>query len=157
MAERVTSLFGGHRQPADRPPASWPRVQPAACLQSFGYATVTSSAPSSSTEPARRDTDDSLTSYLRSCRHSYRLRYRRSRPFNQRILGLPSVDAPLQARENVGVVLRVGRMLSSVRPLMRQDDSRRPVWEFADRIQITRSVLEAQWKALVVPAPSRRL
>jgi len=28
-------------------------------------------------------------------------------------------------------------------------------WEFADRVQITRSVLEAQWKALVVPAPSR--
>jgi hypothetical protein len=50
-----------------------------------------------------------------------------------------------------------GRMLSSVRPMMRQDDSRRPVWEFADRLQITRSVLEAQWKALVVPAPSRRL
>ena len=40
---------------------------------------------------------------------------------------------------------------------MRQEDSRRPVWEFADRVQITRSVLEAQWKALVVPAPSRRL
>jgi len=34
---------------------------------------------------------------------------------------------------------------------MRQEDSRRPVWEFADRVQITRSVLEAQWKALVVP------
>src|SRR5262249_28794771 len=39
----------------------------------------------------------------------------------------------------------------------RQEDSRRPVWEFADWVQITRSVLEAQWKALVVPAPSRRL
>src|SRR6516162_9153173 len=87
MAERVTSLFGGHRQPADRPPASWPTVQPAACLQSFGYATVTSSAPSSSTGPARRDTDDSLTSYLRRCRHSYRLRNRRSRPFNPDFLG----------------------------------------------------------------------
>jgi hypothetical protein len=37
---------------------------------------------------------------------------------------------------------------------MRQDDSRRPVWEFADRVQITLSVLEALWKALVVPAPS---
>src|SRR5215468_9446459 len=82
MAETVTSLFGGHRQPADRPPASWPTVQPAACLQSFGYATLTSSAPSCSTGPARRDTDDSLTSYLRRCRHSYRLRHRRSRPFN---------------------------------------------------------------------------
>src|SRR5262252_696946 len=82
MAETVTSLFGGHRQPADRPSASWPTVQPAACLQSFGYATLTSSAPSSSTEPARRDTDDSLTSYLTRCRHSSRLRYRRSRPFN---------------------------------------------------------------------------
>src|SRR5262249_55445308 len=50
-----------------------------------------------------------------------------------------------------------GRMLSSVRPLMRQEVSRRPVWEFANRVHITRSVLEAQWKALVVPAPSRRL
>ena len=72
-------------------------------------------------------------------------------------VGNPSVDAPFQARENVGVVAARGRMLSSVRPLMRQEDSRRPVWEFADRVQITHSVLEAQWKALVVPAPSRRL
>src|SRR6516162_10451108 len=71
--------------------------------------------------------------------------------------GFPSVDAPLQARENVGVVVARGRMLSSVRPSMRQEDSRRPVWEFADRVHITQSVLEAQWKALVVPAPSRRL
>src|SRR5215813_2186280 len=69
----------------------------------------------------------------------------------------PSVDAPFQARENVGVVAARGRMLSSVRPLTRQEDSRRPAWEFADRVQITRSVLEAQWKALAVPAPSRRL
>ena len=69
----------------------------------------------------------------------------------------PSVDAPFRSRENVGVVAARGRMLSSVRPLMRQDDSRRPVWEFADRVQITHSVLEAQWKALVVPTPSRRL
>src|SRR5215813_991883 len=69
----------------------------------------------------------------------------------------PSVDAPLQARENFGIAVAGGRMLSSVRPLMRQEDSRRPVWEFADQVQITRSVLEALWKALVVPAPSRRL
>src|SRR6516162_771196 len=67
------------------------------------------------------------------------------------------VDAPFQARENVGIVAARGRMLSSVRPLMRQEDSRRPVWEFADWVQITHSVLEAQWKPLVVPAPSRRL
>src|SRR6516162_2643041 len=66
--------------------------------------------------------------------------------------GLTIVDAPFQARENVGIVAARGRMLSSVRPLMRQEDSRRPVWEFADWVQITRSVLEAQWKALVVPA-----
>src|ERR1700760_1420186 len=72
-------------------------------------------------------------------------------------VGLPSVDAPFHARENVGVVVARGRMLSSLRPMMRQEDSRRPVWEFADRVQITPSVLEAQWKALVVPAPSRRL
>src|SRR5215469_7610092 len=32
----------------------------------------------------RSGSDDSLTSYLRRCRHSYRLRYRRSRPFNPR-------------------------------------------------------------------------
>src|SRR5215813_11754147 len=69
----------------------------------------------------------------------------------------PSVDAPLQARENFGIAVAGGRMLSSVRPLMRQEDSRRPVWEFADQVQITRSVLGALWKALVVPAPSRRL
>ena len=54
-------------------------------------------------------------------------------------------NAPFQARENVGIVAARGRMLSSVRPWMRQEDSRRPVWEFADRVQITRSVLEAQW------------
>ena len=75
----------------------------------------------------------------------------------RRTVRFPSVDAPFQARENVGVVVARGRMLSSVRPLMRQEDSRRPVWEFADRVQITQSVLEALWKALVVPAPSRRL
>jgi hypothetical protein len=44
----------------------------------------------------------------------------------------PSVDAPFQARENVGIVPAHDRMLSSVRPVMRQEDSRRPVWEFAD-------------------------
>jgi hypothetical protein len=32
---------------------------------------------------------------------------------------------------------------------MRQDDSRRPVWELADQVRITQSVLEAQWKALL--------
>ena len=45
----------------------------------------------------------------------------------KRLIGyarFPSVDAPLQARENVGVVVARGRMLSSVRPWMRQDDSR---------------------------------
>src|SRR5215471_15552314 len=64
---------------------------------------------------------------------------------------------PSRQGKNVGVVAAHGRMLSSVRPLMRQEDSRRPVWEFAGRVQITQSVLEAQWKALVIPAPSRRL
>src|SRR6516165_1607254 len=73
------------------------------------------------------------------------------------LVGYASVDAPFQARENVGVVVARGRMLSCVRPVIRQEDSRRPVWEFADRVEITHSVLEAQWKALVVPAPSRRL
>jgi len=51
----------------------------------------------------------------------------------------PSVDAPFQARENVGIVVAHGRMLSSVRPSMRQEHSRRPVWEFADRVQITQA------------------
>src|SRR6516165_1408795 len=37
--------------------------------------------------------------------------------------------------------------------LMRQEDSRRPVWEFADRVQITQSVLEAQWKSSGCPSP----
>ena len=69
----------------------------------------------------------------------------------------PCNAPPREARENVGVVVARGRMLSPVRPLMRQEHSRRPVWEFADWVQITRSVLEAQWKALVVPAPSHRL
>jgi hypothetical protein len=46
-------------------------------------------------------------------------------------------DGSVHARENVGVVAARGRMLSSVRPLMRQDDIRRPVREFADRVQIT--------------------
>src|SRR5262245_9331365 len=64
---------------------------------------------------------------------------------------------PFHARENVGVVFARGGMLSSVRPMMRQEDSRRPVWEFADRVQITPSVLEAQGEALVVPAPTDRL
>src|ERR1700680_2234390 len=41
--------------------------------------------------------------------------------------------------------------------LTRQEDSRRPVWEFADWFQITRSVLEALWKGLVVTASSLRL
>src|SRR5262249_25897182 len=72
-------------------------------------------------------------------------------------LVVPSVDAPVYARENVRLGVARGRMLSSVRPLTRQEDSRRRVWEFADQVQITRSVLEALWKALVVPAPSRRL
>jgi hypothetical protein len=62
-------------------------------------------------------------------------------------------NAPSQARENVGIVVACGRMLPSVRPPMRQEDSRRPVWEFADRVQFTLSVLEALWKALIVPAP----
>jgi len=64
---------------------------------------------------------------------------------------------PLPGKGKRWVAVARGRMLSSVRPLMRQEDSRRPVWEFADRVQITHRVLEAQWKPLVVPAPSRRL
>jgi hypothetical protein len=85
-------------------------------------------------------------------------RKRQPRPRMRRGEGRLSIcGRPLQARENVGIVAARGRMLSSVRPLMRQEDSRRPVWEFADQVQITRSVLEALWKALVVPAPSRRL
>ena len=35
--------------------------------------------------------------------------------------------------------------------------SRRPVWEFAGLVHFTQSVLEALWKALVFPTPSRRL
>jgi len=32
-----------------------------------------------------------------------------------------------------------------------------PVWEFAGLVHVTQSVLEALWKALVIPTPSRRL
>src|SRR5215471_13235177 len=60
---------------------------------------------------------------------------------------------PFRQGKTLGSLLRVVGCCH----LMRREDSRRPVWEFADRVQITRSVLEAQWKALVVPAPSRRL
>jgi hypothetical protein len=68
----------------------------------------------------------------------------------------PFVDAPSQARENIGIVVARGRMVICP-AFAAAEDSRRPVWEFTDRVQITRSVLEALWKALVVPAPSRRL
>src|SRR5690242_970960 len=44
-------------------------------------------------------------------------------------------------------------MLSSVRPMTWQEDSRRPVWEFADRVQITPSVLEAQVESPGCPSP----
>ena len=40
---------------------------------------------------------------------------------------------------------------------MRSLKDRWPVWEFADPVQITHGVLEAQWKALVFLIPSRRL
>ena len=40
----------------------------------------------------------------------------RRRPNAEPNDGFPSVDAPFQARENVGVVVARGRMLSSVRP-----------------------------------------
>lgn len=57
-------------------------------------------------------------------------------------LAVPSVDAPLQARENFRIVAARSRMLPSVRPSMRQGDSRWPVWEFADRVQITWACLK---------------
>jgi hypothetical protein len=34
----------------------------------------------------------------------------------------PSVDAPFQAKENVGIAVARGRMLSSVRPLIPRDE-----------------------------------
>ena len=41
----------------------------------------------------------------------------------------------------------LGSLLRVVGCCLRQEDSRRPVWEFADRIQITRSMLEAHPEA----------
>src|SRR5438874_1297411 len=69
------------------------------------------------------------------------LRHRQTKGAETDMPGLPPprhiptlpVDAPLQARENFGIAVARGRMLPSVRPPMRQEDSRRPVWEFADR------------------------
>jgi hypothetical protein len=60
---------------------------------------------------------------------------------------------PFRQGKTSGSFLRV---VGCCHLLMRQEDSRRPVWEFRDRVQITQSVLEAQWEALVVPAPSSR-
>jgi hypothetical protein len=64
---------------------------------------------------------------------------------------------PSRQGKTLGSLLRVVGCCHLSGLGMRQDDSRRPGWEFADWVHITRSVLEAQWKALVVPAPSRRL
>src|SRR5215471_386368 len=63
----------------------------------------------------------------------------------------PSVDAPFQARENVGVVVARGRMLSSVRPSSGRKTAA-GLYGSSRTGSITRSVLEAQWKTLVVPA-----
>src|SRR5215831_9038577 len=99
MAETVTSLFGGHRQPADTPPVSWPTVRPTSCLQSFAYATPTSSAPSSSTGPPRLDADDSLTSHSSGdAATPPRLRHTRSRPFNYKILARQGPRLPFSIR-----------------------------------------------------------
>jgi len=46
---------------------------------------------------------------------------------------------PSRQGKRSGSLLARGRMLSSVRPLMRQNDGRRPVWEFADQVQITQA------------------
>src|SRR6516162_5967943 len=64
---------------------------------------------------------------------------------------------PFRQGKTLGSLLRVVGCCHLSGLGLRQEDSRRPVWEFADRVQITHSVLEAQWKALVVPAPSHRL
>ena len=71
--------------------------------------------------------------------------------------GFPSVDAPFQAREK-----RWGRCCAwsdaVICPAFDAAGRQPPAcMGFADRVQITQSVLEAQWKALVIPAPSRRL
>ena len=48
-----------------------------------------------------------------------------------------SVDASVGAREIFKFCIARSQVLTSVRPLMRPIDGRGPVWEFADRIQIT--------------------
>ena len=63
----------------------------------------------------------------------------------------PFVDAPFQARENVRIVAARDRMLSSVRPWVRQEGSRRPLWEFAGPVQITQSLSPRRLSAPTVP------
>ena len=120
-------------------------TSPTACCRSRPQERITAScsaAPESSTSGRRRD---------------FALGYsRRNRPVRRNCpsgrastwtpigcgkpaTAMTSVDAPFWASENVGIVAARGRMLSSVRPSMRQEDSRRPVWEFADRVQITQA------------------
>jgi hypothetical protein len=47
------------------------------------------------------------------------------------------VDASVSARRNLRDCIARSRVLTSVRPLLRPFICRGPVWEFADRIQIT--------------------
>lgn len=78
--------------------------------------------------------------------------YRNRRPITDRRLSI--CGRPFE-RKRYLQGLASSRMLPSVRPVMQL--SCWPVWEFADRNHITNSVLMARWKALVLPAPSRRL
>ena len=56
-----------------------------------------------------------------------------------------------------GIIIARSRMLPSVRPLMRQRTAAGLYGSSRVKIQITKSVLEALWKALFLPTPSRRL
>src|SRR5215469_14979810 len=91
---------------------------------------------------ARRDTDDSLTSYLRRCRHSYRLRYRRSRPFNPDfwVVFRPKPRSVLRNRQGIPRLSRVSS---------RAHEGKTRGWEPDDRKGFV--VLPRRW---VVEAPS---
>src|SRR6266849_479598 len=68
-----------------------------------------------------------------------------------------SVDASAGAREIFQVDIARSQVLTSVRPLMRSIICRGPVWEFADRIQITATRSRRSVKNWLADPVSHRL
>jgi hypothetical protein len=68
-----------------------------------------------------------------------------------------SVDASVSAREIFKFCIARSRVLTSVRPLLRPIICRGPVWEFADRIQITATRSRRSVKNWLADPVSHRL